>query len=514
MTRARGNGQGSIDFYRGRWRVRVLVEGARRTLGRFDSEERAQGILAAWIKNREAGEVEAPSETTLDSFAIEWLDLREIDGSDLRAEVKDVASERSVYRRHVEPSALARMPLDTITTRDVETFARWLRRRPKVHAIRKKTGTELRETGQTISRQTQKHALRIVGGILESARKRGMIDANPAEGVRVAPDAGRARDLSDDWLRADEIDRLLACEAIPAVDRRVYAVALGLALRLRDLQSIEVAHVRLDVEIPGPHVVVAVAKKGAGAKPHRVPILPWLEPIIREQLACLRPGSRWLFPTREGLRYHKHHDFRWAEKRETGRPTIPSALELAGVERRVRFHDLRGTTATHLALGTWGRAWSLHEIQSMLAHSDQRVTERYVRRALDMLAEAARGTAAGPGWSGRSAGNLTNPGGLEPPTYGSGDPGASQPSRAVTYHGDQRRTSAIRAAAVALIEAPSADTVEAYVRALEESSAELAERARAIRAGRSLAARLAIADAADALALPDDAAAPGRPATH
>ena len=47
-------------------------------------------------------------------FAVEWLDLRELEGSDTRAEVRDVASERSVYRRHVEPSALAPMALDAI----------------------------------------------------------------------------------------------------------------------------------------------------------------------------------------------------------------------------------------------------------------------------------------------------------------------------------------------------------------------------------------------------------------
>lgn len=73
-----------------------------------------------------------------------------------------------------------------------------------------------------------------------------------------------------------------------------------------------------------------------------------------------------------------------------------SALHRARVPRGIRFHDLRGTTATHLALGTWGRRASLHEIQAMLAHSDERVTERYVRRAIDMLAHASKATVGGP----------------------------------------------------------------------------------------------------------------------
>ena len=81
----------------------------------------------------------------------------------------------------------------------------------------------------------------------------------------------------------------------------------------------------------------------------------------------------------------------------------------AGVDHKIRFHDLRGTCATHLALGTWGRKWSLHKIQRMLAHADQRVTERYVRRAMDELATAAAETPGGPGCPRPLRGRSPNP---------------------------------------------------------------------------------------------------------
>lgn len=402
----RPNGAGTVEQHRGRWRVRAVVEGRRRVLTTCDTREDAERFLAAWIFARTTAAIEAPTKATIAGLASGWLDARELDGSDTRAEVRDIDSERSLYRRHIEPDDLARMPLATITTLDVELFARRLRRRPKVHAIRAGETMILREVpGETISRSTQRHALRLLGALLEYARKRGVIDANPAEGVRVAPDAGRERDLSDDWLRAHEIDRLLRCERIASADRRAYACAIGLALRERDLASIAVADVVLEDAVIGPHVrVPAIAKTG---RPHRVPILDWLLPIVREQLAEIDADSRWLFPARHGGRYAAGHDWRWAPKperlwrgegAERRRELVvrPGALELAGVERRIRFHDLRGTTATHLALGTWGRAWSLHEIQAMLAHSDQRVTERYVRRAIDPLAAAARATPGGP----------------------------------------------------------------------------------------------------------------------
>ncbi len=244
----------------------------------------------------------------------------------------------------------------------------------------------------------QTHALRLVRAVLADAVHRELIQRNPGEGIRIARGGPRVRDLSDDWLRQDEIEQLLACDRISMRDRTVFACAIGLALRLNDLKNIERAHVHLDSQVPGPHVQVWIQKSD---KPHRVPIMPWVAPWIRAALDSSK-GVRYLFPTSDGGRYTKFYDFGWGEKRGRevvdGKPRIrrvPCALERAGIKRRIRFHDLRGTTATHLALGSWGRVWSLTEIQHMLAHSDQRVTERYVRRAVDSLATAASATPGG-----------------------------------------------------------------------------------------------------------------------
>ncbi len=214
-----------------------------------------------------------------------------------------------------------------------------------------------------------------------------------SKGISAAVDpTARPSDVSDDWLRPVEIDQLLESEAIPIHLRTVYAAAIGLALRLNDLKNAEVAHVDLDCKVPGPGIRVWISKSRIY---HRVPIMPWLVPILREHIARLPPGSRWLFANRKGERYCKGYDFKWAEKKAK-RGAYDSALTIAGVDRRIRFHDLRGTCATHLALGTWGRAWSHFEIQKMLAHSDAKVTERYLKRVVDPLADAARNTPGGP----------------------------------------------------------------------------------------------------------------------
>ena len=391
--RRRENGTGTVEQLRsGRWRVRVSVEGRRRSLGTFDTEPDARRMLAAFNAEVRDEAIVAPGAVTLASFGAEWLDRRELNGSRRRARVKNIDGERNRWARHVAPSELASMALQSIRTVDVERYALWLREREMVRAVTTRDGVEHRPSGRTISAQTQRHALRLLRSCLGEAVAAGIIPSNPAAPVCVVQQ-GPAKDHSEDWLRADEIEALLGCEAIDVKRRTAYACAIGLALRLEDLRALEVADVHLDDTIRGPHVRVVVSKSD---KPHRVPVLPWLEPWLRAHLGALPARARYVFSPKGGGRYKRGYAFGWAGKRQSAHEDEPSALTLAGVERKIRFHDLRGTCATHLALGTWGRQWSLHEIQNMLSHSDQRVTERYVRRALDTLAAAARATPGGP----------------------------------------------------------------------------------------------------------------------
>jgi integrase len=68
---------------------------------------------------------------------------------------------------------------------------------------------------------------------------------------------------------------------------------------------------------------------------------------------------------------------------------------LAGIARRVRFHDLRHTCASHLIMGTWGAPWSLAEVCAFLRHSSITVTQRYAHLSPEHLHNKAapRGTA-------------------------------------------------------------------------------------------------------------------------
>lgn len=389
----------------GKWRVRITVRGKRKTIGQFDTEKKARRMLKPHHAEVEAGNIEIPGAITLKELGAEWLDQRELHGSRTRTRVRSIDGERSVWRSHVLKSELANMAVQSIRASDVERFVLWLRTHEAVKVTRTKAKGRIETPrGYPISQGMQREALRLVRGTLNEAVRRDLVPTNVAKVARVAR-GGRVKNLEDQWLRADEIDQLLSCEKISMFRRTVYACAIGLALRLEDLKSLKVSDVHLDAEVPGPHVTVWISKS---EKHHRVPIMPWLQPWLRAHLETLPKGTKWLFGQKDGLRYCKGYDFFWAKK-PAARSARVSALTIAGVDRKIRFHDLRGTCATHLALGTWGRTWSLHEIQRMLTHSDQRVTERYVRRALDTLSIAARETKGGPGISVHFGPSLAQP---------------------------------------------------------------------------------------------------------
>jgi integrase len=405
----RVNGTGSVEVLPdGRARIRIQADGKRRQLGGLCATPAiAEAKLAGWIAANASGLLETPRGETLAHFGSGWLSSRELDGSQRREVVKTIRAERSVWTRHIAGSPLGPMQLGSIRPVDVAEWTRWMRRRHAVDAITTGSGStrsvELRPTSKLLSRSMQTHALRILRQCFASALLLGRIEKNPAVGVSIATGSNRPRDLEDDWLRAEEIGQLLSSPGNTVRDRTAYAAALGLALRLDDLKAVELANVHLD-DPSGPLVRVWVGKS---EKFHSVPVLPWLEPWLRAHIATLPKRAKYLFPAEDGSRYGKDYKFNWHSKRAfrvLGRGAdrkrtlvvTPSALERAGVARKIRYHDLRGTTATHLAIGTWGRVWSLQEIQTMLAHSDQRVTERYVRRATSALSAAAKATTGCP----------------------------------------------------------------------------------------------------------------------
>jgi hypothetical protein len=93
-------------------------------------------------------------------------------------------------------------------------------------------------------------------------------------------------------------------------------------------------------------------------------------------------------------RYQKGHDWGWADHPEEGVTRLGWWRRLG--LKRVRFHDMRDTAATHLLSGTWGYEWSVKRVSSHLGHEDTKVTEaRYAHVTKASQRSAAQRTTHG-----------------------------------------------------------------------------------------------------------------------
>jgi integrase len=107
-----------------------------------------------------------------------------------------------------------------------------------------------------------------------------------------------------------------------------------------------------------PEVIVRRSHKGA-PKNGKVPPVP-LFPKARDALARLRALAteegdelsvdQLVFPTTNGTQRQCGNDGGWGTRKVSGRPRT-GMKERAGITRRVRFHDLRHTCASHLVIG-------------------------------------------------------------------------------------------------------------------------------------------------------------------
>jgi integrase len=368
----RQRGSGSVTTTAdGRKRVRKWVDGRRRSLGIFATDEEAEIVLGA--VGLETNETRHREGVTLAQWAERALERRELQG------LRGVDREQSRWAMHVAGTELAALPVHGIERADVQ---RWLDRMLVKRSRRSK---------KTLGRQTVANALTLLRAVLEDATARGAAATNPARDVHLPRAHGKTH---EEWtyLTPDEQARLL--DVVPAHARPAVAFAIFAGLRQGEQWSLPLSDVHLDA--PSPHVVVrfgAPGKPTKSGKPRRVDLLPEAVAAARAQLELVehlehqarRHGKRWnehrlLFPSLRGSR------------RQRGAPTGWEAWIERAIGRTVRWHDLRHTCASSLVAGWWGRVWSLREVQALLGHSTVAVTERYAHLAGTITEDAVRAT--------------------------------------------------------------------------------------------------------------------------
>lgn len=392
----------------GKFRVRVRLPNGRRVSKSFDDRPSAESFRRGATAIFAEKDVDDVSET-FGAFGGRWLDQRELAG-----EHRSMESQRSVWRHHVEGTALAARPLARVERRDVRDWLAAMKTKKATLTRRKgRDGSELIPTTRPLARSTIHTALVLVRQALAAAVDLELLAANAAHDVKL----GRGRASTEKpwtFLDAEEIAavRSAAEDAIPAAARLIYTVAIFTGLREGELWGARWS----DVALEGDRPQIEVRRSYDGpTKTGRSRIVPLLTPA-REALTawkklCPRSSKGLVFPNTEGEMRHVHDDAGWSDRR-SGRgkdqTVSPGHKSRAGIARRVRFHDLRHTCASHLVMGTWGRAWRLEEVRDFLGHTTIATTQRYAHLSPDHLHKAAKETGSGGSGDG-GAKPLTEP---------------------------------------------------------------------------------------------------------
>ena len=140
--------------------------------------------------------------------------------------------------------------------------------------------------------------------------------------------------------------------------RAIITTAYAVGLRIS-----EVCSLRARGDIDSERMLIHV-RAGKGGKDRSVMLSPRLLTLLREYWKETRPTGPYLFPGQ-----NPDHHITSGSVREV----LKKAVSAAGISKRVTFHTLRHSFATHLLeLGT-----DLRVIQALLGHSTIATTTRY-----------------------------------------------------------------------------------------------------------------------------------------
>lgn len=303
--------------------------------------------------------------------------------------IRGVDKERNRFNLHVRTAAFAMKPIADI--RPIE-IGEWHR------AMAEKQAQD-RRAPRTLSRHTIERSSALMSVIFAEALTRGLIPSNPCLGIRLRK---RERATKEPWayLTLDEQRAVKACRAIPEADRDAILFAFGCGLRQGEQFNLRIDDVHVDG--PEPFVFVRFGSPGEAPKSgkcRRVPLFGDALDAARRQLVrvpSLPNRYELLFPSVTGGRRSVGKPLGRGVK-IAGKWVDPFHIHLAAAgAKKIRWHDLRHTCGSSLAIGYWGRVWTLIEIRDMLGHSSVTITERYAHLADTVLKSAARETAREP----------------------------------------------------------------------------------------------------------------------
>lgn len=209
-----------------------------------------------------------------------------------------------------------------------------------------------------VSKASVNRELSIVRGMFSRMVEWGVIETNPAKGVKMFREPERPIEALND----EEAERLIAAcverdeagEPLP-LQRSPYLQPLVVAALNTGMRRGELFGLQWDaVDLRARRIVVKYTKNG------RIRNLPINEALLAMFQSLPGPREGFVFRGQDG------------EPIRTVQKSFESAVRRSGVRRR-RFHDLRHTFATRLVL----RGVDLKTVKELMGHSTILMTARY-----------------------------------------------------------------------------------------------------------------------------------------
>ncbi len=215
-----------------------------------------------------------------------------------------------------------------------------------------------------LSTETLSHLRNLLSALFSTAISWGMVEANPASGVKLPP-AERRRESR--ILSADEVRRLLG--VLPEPSRTIFGLGVATGLRIGELLGLKVSDVDFERNMLSVRRGVYRGTVGSPKTQRSERTIPLASPVVARLAAYLKDravNSEWLFASQAGTVLND---------RDLMRRQVEPACDGLGLPR-FGWHSLRHTFRT--MAGNHGIAPEL--VQGLLGHADLETGMRYMHR--------------------------------------------------------------------------------------------------------------------------------------
>ena len=332
---------------------------------REDQREEAKGYAAKGYAAHLAGTAPKSTRETVSEYVTRWLKSR------TRARTDN----KSHLETHVLP-LIGRVAMTAVTSEHGDKIVAALDAKIAAKTMSDKTARNVWGTARRLFREAA-HAKPSTG--------LRCLEANPFRDV-AAPERSRVKRALQ-FLYPSEFLAFVSCDDVPRKWKRNAAIAVYLGLRDGEQRSLRWTNVDLAHGIVHVQEVWDKETKAGrdGTKTGAARAVPIPEPL-RPLLAAMHKaaGGKGLVCSAIYSQRAMARGLRtWLKKADVDRPQLHDRTD---VNLPIRWHDLRGTCATWLAVQ--GR--NATEIRDVLGHTQTSMTDRYMRNA-----QAVRGGAFG-----------------------------------------------------------------------------------------------------------------------